>query len=447
MLMTPLEKSQIETLIDQAHEKASLHFQEHEDHKIFELDEEKLLIRLDDVFYVTYKKLGSGAQGSVHLGVQVDIDKELPEITDAAVAIKISDVSEQGFGSSFDTKNNIQLANKSNSLLKELGLSKGFGVGKRTKNMYVEELGFEQDCNLTETISILPLHSGKDMSSHDHSFSYGSFSIASMASQTSKELALLHNKNVLHNDLKPANIMWDTNNDIVKIIDYDSATRLEENQIFVLTDISSDKDYMAPETDTNEGYRFSKASDIYSLGKSFNSKLRLDKMHLSYPELLIKQQIEKMMAKDPTKRPTIEECINSFDRMASVGQKLITEKDNTFIQALGKNMVSLEIYINHQKFQGKIKQTLGQRIALSADQQKKLETANEALETIVKHAAADPIDYEAFKTDVADLIKKEEQAQGLLSSRGELRKILDTLDVSIENAQAYEIDPLAQPKI
>jgi len=76
-------------------------------------------------------------------------------------------------------------------------------------------------------------------------------------------LAVIHQANVSHNDLKPQNILIETRSGSAKITDFGSSRRLED--VWVWTKRHGTEAYMAPEV-ALDGKRGRHVSDIYSLG-------------------------------------------------------------------------------------------------------------------------------------------------------------------------------------
>ena len=76
-------------------------------------------------------------------------------------------------------------------------------------------------------------------------------------------LWVVHKANISHNDLKPQNILIESQSNTVKITDFGTSRRLED--VWVWTKRHGTEAYMAPEV-ALEGKRGRNVSDIYSLG-------------------------------------------------------------------------------------------------------------------------------------------------------------------------------------
>lgn len=84
----------------------------------------------------------------------------------------------------------------------------------------------------------------------------------SILTQIGKALDFAHQQNIVHNDLKPANILFNTSGKAV-IADFGNAVVLGEKNCVSTNTVIGTLDYMAPERFQGE---ITKASDLYSLG-------------------------------------------------------------------------------------------------------------------------------------------------------------------------------------
>ncbi|KAK7081402.1 hypothetical protein SK128_017245, partial [Halocaridina rubra] len=124
--------------------------------------------------------------------------------------------------------------------------------------------------------------------------------------EVAKQVEMLHSKNIIHCDLKLDNIIFDTEENEVNIIDFGLSCMLGE-QVFKKGEARSGEKYrctwMAPEL--NEGEPATFASDIYSLG--FLLACALVRFPKPNPEALYLVGIATR--EDPVKRPTLEEFL------------------------------------------------------------------------------------------------------------------------------------------
>jgi serine/threonine protein kinase len=175
-----------------------------------------------------------------------------------------------------------------------------------------------------------------------------------VALQAAYDLYLLHNQNIIHADIKPANFMiskTNYNNNrygvsiIVTSIDHgESKTLLKNQKVIQLQHAAGDLGYTAPENKKGGG-TLQLASDIYSLGKMFKE--------LSLVETKLSQ---KMMDKNPENRLTALELMSILvDELKKLPYDQLDQKTLELIHIC-------EIQINTDiKKQNKTKQFLTQK--------------------------------------------------------------------------------------
>lgn len=140
----------------------------------------------------------------------------------------------------------------------------------------------------------------------------------------------LHEKNLIHGDIKSANFIFDWVTQRLKIIDFDSTLKLISNDIdtvFSTFDLTTPC-YRAPEIMLiKDGYYvYSKQSDIYACGLVLDEMLGRfwlyeEKQWRENPLLGLRdkpemkpwlEEIEKMKSTDPAKRPSLKSVITKL---------------------------------------------------------------------------------------------------------------------------------------
>lgn len=107
--MDEKEKERIEKALTAHAGAANSFFAGDTDAHVYVLDENIQIIKMDDEsYYVTYQKLGEGAQGAVYKGTRINDFNQLPlTLSETDVALKFNDYSENGFASTADIKADI----------------------------------------------------------------------------------------------------------------------------------------------------------------------------------------------------------------------------------------------------------------------------------------------------------------------------------------------------
>ena len=93
----------------------------------------------------------------------------------------------------------------------------------------------------------------------------------SIAIKTTESLAVIHNANIIHKDINPANIVYHSQTGQLKIIDFGISTRLSQEFLTVLLphQLEGTLAYIAPEQTGRMNRGIDYRSDFYSLGVTF----------------------------------------------------------------------------------------------------------------------------------------------------------------------------------
>lgn len=304
-----------------------------------------------DTYYLAHRKLGSGSFGEVSAGIKIDINADNNNILEPeeVVAIKITDFSQNGTVGRRDITAKRQIPIEESKILERIHQLQGFAIGKRTKTILhtLDEMEppLERTVEVEEAVTVMPLFTGHDVEhqAHGDRHSYGSTTFAEFSAKISNQLQALHQANIIHTDLKPANVIWSAIEGFINIIDFNRAKELAHGQEYIQDKSASDPAYMAPECGAGNGYLFSKASDIYSLGKILSEHSNLsEKKYLGYDELIVKRFVDNMMHIDPNQRPSIAECALFFSSLYKKMALDISQPNNEQRLALSKRLIYLE---------------------------------------------------------------------------------------------------------
>ncbi|MFJ1267077.1 protein kinase [Legionella lytica] len=442
-------------LIDQLSQKAIQKFAELDSINIVEDDEGQFkIVRLFDkdqnpIYFLVLQKLGAGAFGEVSQGIQLDI-KNSKVIPDAEVAIKITDYSAGGTLGKRDIDIAREEAEHEYDILYQLQQSKGFSLGQRTKNVILKpEAGVTINgvATVQEAVIAMSLRPGKDIQAHKDKYSYGSITFVQLTSALCINLQLLHDKNIIHSDLKPANVIWEPGMAQANIVDFNRAKFISD-ETYVYTDASSDRAYMAADCFTGREYRFSKASDVYSLGKILVEKFYIDygngqkesltnKYHLSYDQLMIKHFLEQMTAVNEFQRPTLQDCTQFFKQLENKMQLDLKQPKNKMRLELSKKIISLEVYANQLRDEIASQSQFDMWLTgtgLTADKRKKYEDAIQAIGLLSQALSTPKIDRELLKHHAQELKQMDAYASGLFSFKGRFNQIIDEVGQSLADA-------------
>lgn len=132
--------------------------------------------------------------------------------------------------------------------------------------------------------------------------------IVEFAKQIGNALLVVHDNNYMHRDIKPDNILWDDENKIYKLSDFDNAAYIIDKR---LTKYVGTKGYMAPEIWKHEKSGYDKTADIYSLGCTLGKLVRGKRISRELERLIAK--MKKIDNKD--RYQSIDEVLKELDKI------------------------------------------------------------------------------------------------------------------------------------
>jgi serine/threonine protein kinase len=400
-------------------------------------------------YFLLQKELGKGTFGQVSVGIELDLDSQ--KISEnMPVAVKITDLSEQGRAGFASREEATRESLHEKSCLTILKSCFGYSIGKRVKefSMEVDEgLIHRWKAEVEESVLIMPLYSGQTMDCHQTSNEYDILVLLDMSYYLSDNLVKLHAENIIHSDLKPANIIWDAKTREVNIVDFNRAKILAKSDFYSYCKVASDKEWMAPECSeltaaellkSGCGYKYSRASDIYSLGAILTKNYGLDSANISYltyDKILIKNFIADMKSPDEKSRPTAKACRKFFCQLK---QQIALNKADPVKLFFMKTVSDLVIYAEKTKKLVDSRsdvQGLFASIGVIAKQNQKHELACRAISILNEALLAPELDKEYLVRLFKNCIESDENINGISSSSGELQAMFINL--------IAEIDPTA----
>lgn len=191
-----------------------------------------------------------------------------------------------------------------------------------------------------------------------HQFSLEVF--LTIAIKTTESLAAIHNANIIHKDINPANIVYNQETRQLKIIDFGISTRLsQENQIISnINQLEGTLAYISPEQTGRMNRGIDYRSDFYSLGVTFyelltnqlpfttNDPIELVHCHIAqHPKipneliasipLTLSNIIIKLLAKNPEERyqsawgikADLETCLQQLKTTGNIGHFSLGSQD------------------------------------------------------------------------------------------------------------------------
>lgn len=186
----------------------------------------------------TQNKLGQGSFGQVYLGVNLQ--------TDEKVAIKIQNVMRGD-----------QYLNEAKAELN------GLRLGDQLIDSYIDE-------GSGDLYSVMPYYPGVDLSHARNNIKADNQvarieAIVDIAISAFQCVAELHQKGLLHRDLKCENIIWDSDSQSCHLVDYAKVVQADKNGEYLATSPDGTVRYMAPELCSSEAL-FSQSSEAYAMG-------------------------------------------------------------------------------------------------------------------------------------------------------------------------------------
>ncbi len=92
-----------------------------------------------------------------------------------------------------------------------------------------------------------------------------------MASKVAQTIGSIHQNNIIHKDINPRNILWNSQSNDIRIIDFGLSTRLslERQDISVANRLEGSLPYISPEQTGRMNRELDYRTDFYSLGATF----------------------------------------------------------------------------------------------------------------------------------------------------------------------------------
>ncbi|MGB5769175.1 MAG: AAA family ATPase, partial [Crocosphaera sp.] len=181
-----------------------------------------------------------------------------------------------------------------------------------------------------------------------------------IAIKITDSLGIIHNENIIHKDINPSNIVYNSETEQLKIIDFGISTRLSQEflQIFHPNKLEGTLAYISPEQTGRMNRGLDYRSDFYSLGVTFyelltnklpfetSEPMELVHCHIAQQPVAVNQVIPdiptivsdiiaKLLAKTPEKRyqsawgvkADLETCLNQLQTQRQIALFRLGEKD------------------------------------------------------------------------------------------------------------------------
>ncbi|NEN89183.1 MAG: serine/threonine protein kinase, partial [Okeania sp. SIO3H1] len=181
-----------------------------------------------------------------------------------------------------------------------------------------------------------------------------------IAIKTTESLAAIHSANIIHKDINPSNIVYNSQTEQLKIIDFGISSRLSQEFLKVLppNQLEGTLAYIAPEQTGRMNRGVDYRSDFYSLGVTFYELLtnklpfettdpmelvhchiaqQLLPVHEVIPDvpLAVSNIISKLLAKTPEERyqnalgikADLETCLDKFKTLGKISEFPLGNQD------------------------------------------------------------------------------------------------------------------------
>jgi hypothetical protein len=232
--------------------------------------------------YEIIGELGRGAMGVVY--------KATDPVIGRAVAVKTIKLSEEGTGLTRpELLTRFQTEARAAGLLTHPNIVVVYDAGEEDGLYYIT----------------MELVEGKSLQAHlDGGFAFALPRVLRIMEQTCSALQFAHERNVVHRDVKPANIML-TGDDTVKVTDFGTAKILQFGTVQQTAHVMGTPSYMSPEQ--VKGRAVDGRSDIFALGVMLYEMITGEK---PFPGQNITTVIYKIVNEDPVPPRQIDPSIH-----------------------------------------------------------------------------------------------------------------------------------------
>ncbi len=253
-------------------------------------------------------------------------------------------------------------------------------------------------------------------------------------------LQLAHSKNLLHLDLKPANLLFQEVDQkiAVKIIDFGlsqlsdtvsqtAMTRHATHLTMLGQSIAGTYDYAPPEQLGHTQYgKPSVKSDIYALGKTLYVLLSNKTPRVLNPKEF-KNSLELFnllcdcVEDDPNERPTLKEVIEKLQALPTLKQQQLLEEEKRRLQQEEQERIEKEKREEEQRRLAELQKQLADALDLAKKREEELKQRNLTVEEQRKQQTA----LEALQKQIANLKHEtdEKQRQKLLELQQEADRL------------------------